>query len=188
MAVDNRAPSRGNIRVMFTYDALGDQHPFLVAHTPLLLASYRRWLGKELIPVGAGDDPVTLARRLFEAPRVVLSAAADPDRTLQYANAAALALWETDWATITRLPSRETAEPDERAARERLLERVRADGHITDYSGVRISRSGRRFRIHRATVWNLVDTHGHFCGQAATFTEWEMVASPPAAIHQGGEV
>ena len=31
---------------------------------------------------------------------------------------------------------------------------------IDDYTGVRISASGRRFRIDKAVVWNLVDQEG----------------------------
>jgi hypothetical protein len=54
-----------------------------------------------------------------------------------------------------------------------LLEQVATRGYIDDYSGVRISKSGRRFRILRATVWNVHDRLGRPLGQAATFTDWE---------------
>jgi hypothetical protein len=40
---------------------------------------------------------------------------------------------------------------------------------------VRIARTGRRFLIQRATVWNLTDDQGRLCGQAATFREWRYV-------------
>jgi len=45
-------------------------------------------------------------------------------------------------------------------------------GPVDDYSGIRISQSGRRFRIEQAIVWNLIDAAGHLCGQAATFDTW----------------
>ncbi len=48
-------------------------------------------------------------------------------------------------------------------------------GFIDDYAGVRIARTGRRFRIRQATVWNLFDEHGQRCGQAATFARWEFL-------------
>ena len=51
-----------------------------------------------------------------------------------------------------------------------------ARGYIDDYSGVRISRTGRRFLIERATVWNLTDDRDQLCGQAATFHEWRYLA------------
>ena len=96
---------------------------------------------------------------------------------LNYGNAAALALWEMDWDTFTRTPSRLTAEPMHRDERARLLARTRDQGFVDDYSGIRISRSGRRFRIERAIVWNLVDAAGAPCGQAATFDQWTPCAA-----------
>ena len=60
-----------------------------------------------------------------------------------------------------------------RSERERLLNRVATYGFIDDYSGVRISKSGCRFRILRATVWNITDASGTRLGQAASFSEWK---------------
>ena len=56
-----------------------------------------------------------------------------------------------------------------REERQALLDRVTAQGYIDDYAGIRISAKGRRFRIARAVVWNLVDAGGHCHGQAAMF-------------------
>ena len=55
------------------------------------------------------------------------------------------------------------------------MERTRRDGFVDDYQGIRISRTGKRFRIEQAIVWNLVDDQGRHAGQAATFDHW----SPP---------
>ena len=74
------------------------------------------------------------------------------------------------------MPSRYTAEAPDRAERARLLAQVAARGCIDDYAGVRIARTGRRFRIERATVWNLTDDQGRLCGQAAMFREWRALA------------
>lgn len=49
---------------------------------------------------------------------------------------------------------------------------VQAHGFIDDYSGIRISASGKRFMIERATVWNVFDADGILHGQAATFIDW----------------
>jgi MEKHLA domain len=65
-------------------------------------------------------------------------------------------------------------EAPERQERERLLARVTAHGIIDDYSGIRIAKSGRRFRILRATVWNLSDAAGRPLGQAAAFSDWTL--------------
>ena len=61
---------------------------------------------------------------------------------------------------------------DERAL---SMSRVTQQGYIDDYRGVRISKSGRRFFIDQATVWNLRDENGAHCGQAATFSRWRYV-------------
>jgi len=116
-----------------------------------------------------------LARRLYEAPFVLVSHGTQLDPILNYGNAAAQLLWEMSWEELTRTPSRLTAETLERDERARLLAAVAAQGFIDDYAGVRISKTGRRFLIHRATVWNLITEEGESCGQAATFSVWEFL-------------
>ena len=146
---------------------------FLEGHTALLLDSHQRMTGRGLL--GRSGDAAEDARRLFEAPFVVVSGGAEGDQILNYGNAAALQLWEMDWDTLVRTPSRHTAEPMHRAERAAFLARVREHGFVDDYSGIRISKNGRRFRIQQATVWNLVDASGAFAGQAATFGHWEFL-------------
>jgi hypothetical protein len=140
------------------------------AHAQLLLDSFVRLLGRELID--RAGTPVEQAGRLFRAPFVVVSHGTETDPILTYGNAAALALWELDFDTLLRTPSRLTAEPVHRDERARLLERTWRDGFVDDYSGIRISSTGRRFRIEQAIVWNLVDARGGYHGQAATFDRW----------------
>ena len=136
-----------------------------------MLDSYRRWIGDDLIPRSGspGDD----ARTLFHAPFVVVSHGTEDNPVLNYGNQHALELWEMDIETLTRTPSRETAEPVHRDERAQLLARTTRDGYVDDYSGIRISSSGKRFRIRQAIVWNLIDAAGTYCGQAATFSDWE---------------
>lgn len=148
--------------------------PSWIAHTQCLLNSFRLWLGHELIPRNpeAGTD----AYNLFKAPFVVVSHGTQSDPILNYANQCALDLWEVDLATLLQMPSRLTAEPMHRDERARLLERTTRDGFVDDYQGIRISHTGRRFRIDRAIVWNLVNPAGHPIGQAATFSDWHPIA------------
>jgi hypothetical protein len=122
--------------------------------------------------VSREGSPRDQAERLFLAPFVVVSHGTEADPILNYANAAALALWEMTPEQFTQTPSRLTAEPLHRDERTRLLERTRRDGYVDDYSGVRISATGKRFRIERAMVWNLTDAAGTHLGQAATFDSW----------------
>ena len=144
-----------------------------VAHAECLARSFKHWVGRELLPgVAAGPK---LATGLFAAPFVIVSHGTEADPVLNCGNQAALTLWEMTWAELTRTPSRLTAEAPNREERARLLETVTRQGFIDDYSGVRISKSGRRFRIDRAIVWNLLTAEGRPCGQAATFDRWEFL-------------
>ncbi len=135
-----------------------------------LLDSYALWLKRELID--RSGDVEAQSKRLFQAPFVVVSHRDSEDPILNYGNRQALDLWEMTWAEFTATPSRLTAEPVNREERARVLERVAAHGFVTDYRGVRISRTGRRFLVEQATVWNVVDEHGMKRGQAATFSHW----------------
>ena len=146
---------------------------FLADHAQLLVTSYRHWTGRDLLdPV---PTPGALARALYEAPFVVASHGGEPDPVFNYGNRAALALFEATWDQFSSMPSRLSAEPVAREERATLLARVAAHGFIDDYSGVRISIHGRRFRIARATVWNVIDTRGGHRGQAVVFRDWEYL-------------
>lgn len=135
-----------------------------------MLDSYESLLGRPLVDREGSD--LVAAERLYRAAFVVVAHGTGPDPILTYGNSAALALWEMHADAFTRTPSRLTAEPVHRDERARLLERTLRDGFVDDYSGVRISRTGRRFRIERAIVWNLIDVAGEHVGQAATFDQW----------------
>ena len=155
--------------------------PDWIAQTQILLDSYRRWTGHELLP--RHGSPRDQAVALDQAPFVVVSHGTEPDPILNYGNRTALTLWEMPVETLLQTPSRMTAEPLHRDERARLLERTNRDGFVDDYQGIRISSTGRRFRIDRATVWNLLDALGRPVGQAATFSEWRFLdatASPVA--------
>jgi len=144
--------------------------PQIVLWSQWLVESHRRWTGRELIErVG---DPLAQARRLFESPIVVVSHGMEADPILNYGNQAALDLWETSWERLLTTPSRLTAEPVNRAERERMLEQARTKGFFEGYRGVRISATGRRFLVENALVWNVLDSAGQQVGQAATFARW----------------
>ena len=80
-----------------------------------------------------------------------------------------------EWDSFTTTPSRRTAEPMERAERDRFFEAVTANGYVDNCTGIRISSTGRRFYIMNATVWNLVDDIGNYRGQAAAFSEYRYL-------------
>ncbi len=146
---------------------------FIRQQTLLLCNSYFHWTGRHLVDA----DPSTpeAVSDLFEAGFGVLSHDTKSDPVFNYANRCAMDLFGMTWQEITQLPSRYSAEPmlqDERAG---FLERVTRHGFVDDYSGVRIAKDGKKFMIVNATVWNLVDIHGNFCGQAAMIPEWHAL-------------
>jgi hypothetical protein len=144
--------------------------PAVIAWTQVLLDCHTRLTGRELI--ARSGDPRDEAERLFLAPFVVASHDASPDPILNYGNRAALELWELPWERFIRTPSRATAEAVRQKERQRVLGQVGRQGFIAGYSGVRISATGRRFRIHDVTVWELTDSDARRVGQAATFRHW----------------
>ncbi|MDR3456535.1 MAG: MEKHLA domain-containing protein [Verrucomicrobiae bacterium] len=152
------------------------QNPSLIAHAQTLARSLKHWTGRDLLPgLPPGTTPAEFAEKLFIAPFVLVSHGTEADPVLNYGNATALKLWEMSWDELTRTPSRLTAEAPNREERARLLAAVTANGFIDDYSGIRISKTGRRFRITQATVWNLIDERGGHCGQAAMFSRWDFL-------------
>lgn len=136
----------------------------------LLTGSFARLVGKPLVSEGQGPD--WLYR---DAPFAVLAHNTDADPRFIYANKAAQTCFEYGWDAFITLPSRLSAEAPDRAERQRLMESVTRDGFISDYRGIRISRTGRRFWIENGIVWNLIDRDGHLRGQAATFSGWSDV-------------
>jgi hypothetical protein len=142
-------------------------------HSQALLQSFRARVGKELIE--RGGDPREEAQRLFAAPFVTVSHGAEADPILNYGNAAALALWELSPQELIATPSRLTAEAELREAREHVLAETARKGFVCGYTGVRVSKTGRRFRIVDVTVWNVTDADGRSLGQAATFAQWRAL-------------
>lgn len=140
----------------------------------LLCASYRHWIGHDLLDPAADGKP--LADLLDAVPFAVVSHGTEDDPIFNYGNRTALALFEMSWEAFTVLPSRLSAEPLAQAERERLLKQVAENGYIDDYTGIRISASGKRFLIRNATVWNLLDEAGQHYGQAALLRDWQPLA------------
>lgn len=147
------------------------ENHFLESHLHLLHDSFRHYLGRNL-----ADRPwsgESTAQVFWEAPFVLLSHNTAAEPVFTYGNRKALELFEMDWATLTTLPSRRSAEPVAQEERERLLQMVNQQGYIDNYSGVRISSTGKRFLIRQALVWNLRDAAGQYAGQAACFADWQ---------------
>ncbi|MBL7686243.1 MAG: MEKHLA domain-containing protein [Deltaproteobacteria bacterium] len=146
------------------------QTPIFAKQADLILNSYFHWFQKPLI-----QKTQTRFQEIFQASFVLLSHDIQTDPILNFANHQALKLWEMDWKTFIHTPSRLTAEAPNREERQKFLSTVQEKGFIENYSGIRISSSGRRFRIEQAKVWNLIDENSNYAGQAALFDQWQFL-------------
>lgn len=136
-----------------------------------IAASFGRATGGDLI-AAAGLDPAephfrNIGRSAWDGNFALLTH--DRNAILTYGNRFTLDLWEMDWQTLVRTPSRLTAPEEDRAARAVIMAQVERDGFTSAYSGRRVSRTGRLFLIENATVWTMCDEKGAGFGTGAFF-------------------
>ena len=146
---------------------------FLRDQVALLRYSYHHWTGLHLIE--ASLDEVAAVAALRDSPLAVVSHDIAADPIFNYANRAALQLFEMDWDSFTQLPSRLSAETANQEKRGKALEEVAQQGYTQGYAGIRIASSGRRFWIRDTTIWNVVSPEGVFMGQAALIGRTEAL-------------
>lgn len=142
------------------------------SHAKIIVESYYKWTKQHLLEL---DSRRPLLEQLDEAPFAILSHGIEDDPILNYGNQFTLRLWEMDFEQLCKTPSRLTAEPMAREARAKFMQQVTEQGYVSNYTGIRISQSQRRFYIKQATVFNLVDEFGKVVGQAATFKTYEYI-------------
>lgn len=151
------------------------QQESIIQLSQRLLDSYHHWTGKILLNVDG--SPQERAQQLFAAPFVLVAHDTQPEPVFNYGNQQALELWELSWEEFTNLPSHQSAEAESmiQEERDRLLAQVTTQGLIENYSGIRISSSGKRFRINNGIVWNLINQQAEYCGQAAVFSNYQFL-------------
>ncbi len=150
-----------------------DLTPALIQHSQYLLNSFKSLTKQDLIDRTPSIE--VQANELFHSKFVVVSHDTAKDPIFNYGNQAALDLWEFDWKQFTALPSRLSAEPLAQIHRDRLLQEVKNQGYIANYRSIRITRTGKRFWVENATIWNVTDSSGKDIGQAATFSKWTPI-------------
>jgi len=140
----------------------------MVFHALTLGGSFKKRTGEKLL---TGDVMVhDAAKALFNAP--FCCASHDAEDTFNYGNKAALALWELEWEEFVGMKSTRSADEEDSATQEErraLLDKAASEGLITNYSGVRMSSTGKKFRIENATVWTMTNADGDKTGQAVRF-------------------
>jgi hypothetical protein len=150
-----------------------EENAYLAEHVAILRRSFRHWTRRDLLDPRMTDADA--ARYLFTAPFAVVSHNKDPDPLFNYANRTALSLFGMSWEELIACPSRLSAKQENQEARERLLKEVAERGFVEGYRGIRIGRHGRQFEIEEAVIWNLRDSRGITCGQAASFKHWKWL-------------
>jgi len=149
---------------------------YLSGHIAIVTDSYFQLTGRQILYTRPKDEArVDFAKAIFNAPFALISHGTEEEPVFNYANKTAMRLFNMTWDEITVLPSKYSAETPNREQRAQLLQEVKNSGYIENYSGVRIAKNGRRFYIERATVWNLTDATGVYCGQAAMFSHWRFL-------------
>jgi PAS domain-containing protein len=146
--------------------------PAVVERNRLMAASFLRLVGRPLVAEARTLTAEAMAKFLYDAPFVLLAHTDAPDPVFCYANRRAQELFGYGWDEFTRLPSRLSAELVSQGERQRLLDQARSKGYVDTCQGIRIARDGRRFRIENVTIWDVLDDHGNFVGQAAVFDRW----------------
>ncbi|MCP4992586.1 MAG: MEKHLA domain-containing protein [Gammaproteobacteria bacterium] len=154
-------------------DEPSTENSFLADHVAILLSSHRHWTGCDLLE--PNHDPVSMAERLYTAPFIVVSHGTEEDPLFNYGNLQAQKLFEMEWLALVGLPSRKSAERINRSERRSALDQVENQGYMDNYQGIRVSSSGRHFRIKNALLWNLIESNGNPYGQAACFSEWVFI-------------
>ena len=132
--------------------------PLSIFHALNLIDSHLRIVGTPLLPVTAGTSIEAAPTALFEAAAVVVSHNTQTPPVFNYGNAAALSLWGLSWHEFTALPSERSAadDTDVQSSRKKALEAAKAQGVVREYSGVRVTSTGRRFQLEDAVLWTIV--------------------------------
>ncbi|GAA2675798.1 MEKHLA domain-containing protein [Actinoplanes palleronii] len=131
----------------------------------LLVDSYRRLTGRELVPEGLHGDKA--AEWLDRAPFGLLAHDTATDPVVIYANQKAQTLFAYGDKGLLGLPSRLAAGTQDQQSRQAFMESVLDKGYVDDYRGPRVRKDGTPFWIEDVTIWNLVDADGTLAGQAA---------------------
>lgn len=148
------------------------QQKAVICQSQRLLYSFEHWTGNALLNITG--TPAEIAHTLFTAPFVLVAHGTESDPIFNYGNQQALTLWEYSWEEFTTLPSRKSAEEMVQQERDRLLAETTNKG-FCHCSGVRISKTGKRFHIEDIIIWNVIDDENQSWGQAAVYSKYRFI-------------
>ena len=154
---------------MYTTREIAFYAPTPIPTNKIITLDFFSVTGKYLL---ASASTEALSHALYHSPFCVLSHNTEVDPLFNYANKTAQVLFEMSWDELTSLPSRMSAEPIGQQERNTLLSRVREHGFIDDFTGIRVSATGKKILITDAIVWDIRDEHDICHGQAAVLYSW----------------
>jgi hypothetical protein len=150
-----------------------NKNGYLKDYVSLITSSLKKLANIEIVDFSL--DLEEQAKQAFNSDYVLLAHNGAEEPVFNYANQTALELFEMSWEEFTNMPSKYSAESDERAEREKFLAEVAENGYSKNYSGIRISKTGRRFKIKNVILWNVYDSENNKIGQAAVFDKYEYL-------------
>ena len=150
-----------------------DENSYLKDYIYLITTSLKKLTGIEIVDASLSIEEQ--AKQVFYSSYVLLAHNASNEPIFNYANLQALQLFEMSWEEFTSMPSKYSAEADERGKREKLLAEVEENGYSKNYSGIRISKTGRRFEIKDVIIWNVYNADNNRIAQAALFEDYKYV-------------
>lgn len=153
-----------------------EKREFTIIHTRRLLESLLR---HKNIPVYEAalesKTPEELAEWMFSSYNAVLSQGTEADPLLNYGNTQALTAWGMRYDEFVGRPSQSTVELSLCQERAKILAQVKTQGLVYPYTGIRIAKDGKRFRMKDAKIWTVQDERSNPIGMAAMFPDWEFV-------------
>ncbi|MCW3804606.1 MEKHLA domain-containing protein [Plebeiibacterium marinum] len=149
------------------------ENNYLKDYISLITNSLKKLANIEIVDFSLSTEEQ--AKQAFNADYVLLAHNGSDDPIFNYANKTGLNLFEMSWDEFTNMPSKYSAESDERGQREKFIAEVTEKGYSKDYTGIRISKTGRRFEIKNVILWNVYDSENNRIGQAALFNEYEYL-------------
>ncbi|MCS3429941.1 MEKHLA domain-containing protein [Klebsiella sp. BIGb0407] len=128
------------------------------------------YLQRAGVPLPSPENVSDLASWLDDsAPYSLLAHDSSADPRFIYANQSALKCFKYSREEMLQLPSRLSAATPDQQERQSMLMRLKTEGIVFGYSGVRITRQGEAFNIYQGVIWQLTDKEGKSLGQAALF-------------------
>lgn len=155
------------------------QRETVIQRTLLILSSFEHWLDHSLFEhfgiTEVQTNEIAVSQQLFEADFIVAAHGTQADPIFNYGNQKALDIWELTWQEFIQTPSRKTAEAIEQQERDRLLAETTKKGY-SRFSTIRITKTGKRFKINNGIVWNVIDDQQKYQGQAAVYSDFYFLS------------